>query len=69
MYYPRFEVQISPDCMYYPRFEESTKYFQTCQNRPKRRLEVRDRNQVVVCGGRKEKGCRRLKTIDAISRQ
>ena len=30
---------------------------------------IRDRGQVAVFGGRKQKVCRRLKTIDAISRQ
>ena len=33
------------------------------------RRKIRDRGQVAVFGGRKEKVCRRLKTFDAISRQ
>ena len=33
------------------------------------KIRDRDRDQVDVFGGRKEKVCRRLKTIDAISRQ
>ena len=68
--------------MYYSRFEESTTdlkiiYFEisgkykifsnliTTQTERK----IRDRDQVAVFGGRKEKVCRRLKTIDEISRQ
>ena len=82
IYYPRIEVQISPDCIYYPRFEESTKYFQTAAPRIgqleksltgtkvwQTERKIRDRDQVAVFEGRKEKVCRRLKTIDAISIQ